>query len=595
MRLLWGYIKKYKSFLWLALVLATINQVFSLLDPQIFRLIVDRYASHASDYTTHAFLVGVALLLLLSVGVVFVSRVAKNFQDYYVNVITQRVGTDLYAESVSHAFSLPYSVFEDQRSGELLQKLQKARADSQQLITSFINSIFLALVGIIFVVVYAFIVHPYVGITYLSLIPIIGISTFIITRRIRSIQKTIIAQTAGLAGSTTETLRNVELVKSLGLEAQEIGHLNNVNTEILKLELKKIKLVRVLSFIQGTLLNAMRSLLLLLLLWLIARGDVTLGQFFSLFVYSFFIFTPLSDLGNIASQYQETRASLEQLAAVWRLPPEPVPANPETIGELKEASFKNVSFTYQSADKPSVDKINLNIKAGETVAFVGPSGSGKSTLVKLLVGLYQPTVGELLFNNINAKNIDFVSLRRRVGLVAQETQLFAGTLRENLLFVKPEATDDECKKVLTRAAADNLLERSNQGLYTKIGEGGIKVSGGERQRLAIARALLRDPELLIFDEATSSLDSITEKSITETIRTVTTKRQRGMTILIAHRLSTIIHADRIYVLEKGKIIEIGTHEELLKTGGLYSALWRQQIAEGETGYEKNYQFSGAGV
>ncbi len=566
-----------------ALILAAINQVFSLLDPQIFRIIVDNYASRFDQLTQQEYLTGILLLLLASVGVAFVSRVAKNFQDYFVNSMSQRVGAQLYQDSIKHAFSLSYSVFEDQRSGELLQKLQKARNDSQMLISNFVNSIFLSLVGILFVLVYAFLVNWIVGLVYTLIIPILGVSTFMISRRIKAAQRTIVVQTAELAGSTTETLRNVELVKSLGLEKQEINHLNDVNEKILSLELKKLRMIRILSFIQGTTINAMRSLLLLLMLWLIFQGSITFGEFFSLYVYSFFIFTPLSEFGNIANQYQETRASLEQLDKILSIEPEKLPVNAKKIETLSEITFQNVDFSYEGIERPAVSGITLAIKGGETVAFVGPSGSGKTTLVKLLVGLYQPTAGKLAVNDIDSLEIDYADFRKKIGFVSQETQLFAGTIRENLLFVRPDASDEDCLKVLKAASALPIIERGGKGLDTKIGEGGIKISGGERQRLAIARALLRQPELIIFDEATSSLDSLTERDITQTIREINKMHPQLMTVMVAHRLSTVVHAQKIFVLEKGKLIEQGNHDALLEQRGLYYALWRQQSAVEEEG------------
>lgn len=582
MKLLWGYIKHQKRILFGALVLATINQVFSLLDPQIFRVIVDRYAAHASSFSRSEFVQGVLLLLLASMGVAFISRVAKNFQDYYVSMVTQRVGASLYAHSIKHSFSLPYAAFEDQRSGELLLKLQKARTDAQALITSFVGVIFLTGVSMIFIIGYAFTVHWLIGLVYILLVPVVGSLQFYLTRRIKAAQREIVAESASMAGSTTETLRNVELVKSLGLEDQESERLNAVNEKILALELKKIRLIRALSFVQGTMINAIRSLLLLLMLWLIFRTTITFGEFFTLYIYLFFIFEPLSQLGNLANIYQETRASMEKLQQILDTKPEEKPENPVAIGALDTVTFDHVGFSYTESTRPSIQDIDLTIDKGQTVAFVGPSGAGKTTMIKLLLGLYRPIQGKILLNGTDAAAIDYDVFRRRIGYVSQETQLFAGTIRENLLFVNPGATDEECQEALRHASALGIIERGGKGLDTKIGEGGIKISGGERQRLAIARALLRNPDLIIFDEATSSLDSLTEKEITATIREITVTRPALMTVMIAHRLSTISHADQIYVLEQGKLSEQGTHQELLDKQGLYTALWREQAATGDS-------------
>jgi ATP-binding cassette, subfamily B, bacterial len=579
MNLLWKYLKEHKRLLLGTLVLAAINQSFSLLDPLIFQRIIDNYATRIGQISSEEFVRGVLLLLLATVGVAFVSRVAKNFQDYYGNVIVQRVGTKMYSTSVAHSFSLPYSVFEDQRSGEFLQKLEKARTDAQTLIQSSINVLFLSLVGMVFVLTYAFMLHWSLGLAFVLSVPTLGGTIFFISGRIRQAQERVIKETGALAGSTTETIRNVELVKSLGLENQEIKRLNDVNERILQLELQKIRLVRTLSFIQGTLINALRSGLMFLMLWMAFQQVITLGQFFSLLFYSFFIFQPMYEFGNFVTAYQETKASMGRLDEIFQTKPEEKPANPVHVGNIREIEFKNVDFHYPSAaDRVAVADLDFKVEAGSNVAFVGPSGSGKTTIIKLLVGLYRPTKGEVTFNGKNAKDLDFELVRRKIGLVSQDTQLFAGTIRENLLFANPQASDEDCLASLRSASALTLVERGDKGLETRIGEGGLKLSGGEKQRLAIARALLRKPELIIFDEATSSLDSLTEEQITQTIRNIEKDHPNLITVMVAHRLSTIAHASKIFVLEKGGIVEEGRHSELLEKGGLYAALWRQQIA-----------------
>ena len=581
MALLYSYLRNYWGLIALALLLATINQVFSLLDPLIFRYVIDNYATRFAEYSTSEFFRGVTGLLAAAVGVAFVSRVAKNFQDYYINLITQRLGAQLYSDGIRHSLELPYSVFEDQRSGETLGKLQKVRSDVERLISASINVVFTSLVGIIFVMIYAFTVHWLIAPIFLLTVPVLGIISSVLSRRIKTIQKQIVGETTALAGSTTESLRNIELVKSLGLGQQEIERLNTTTGKILKLELKKVKYLRSLSFIQGTAVNFLRTSILFLMLYLIYTRDITVGQFFSLWIYSFFIFGPLQELGNIINIYRETEASLNVYQGILQIPKEPKPVNPLPLDDVRTLDFDRVTFQHRSASSPAVSDITFGVRRGETIAFVGPSGAGKTTLVKLLVGLYPPGSGRILYNGISSDELDLDVLRERIGFVTQDTQLFSGTIRENLLFVNPRATDKECLDVLRRASCDSLLARASKGLDTVIGEGGVKVSGGEKQRLSIARALLRRPQLLVFDEATSSLDSLTEEGIVETIREVATTGE-SITILIAHRLSTILHADRIYVLERGRIVETGRHDDLVAQKGLYFAMWRQQIGERRT-------------
>jgi ATP-binding cassette subfamily B protein len=580
MNLLYQYSKHYWKLFVAALLLATTNQIFSLLDPLIFRHVIDSYATKYHQYTQGQFIRGAGLLLLAAVGVAFVSRVAKNFQDYFVNVIVQRLGARMYSDGIQHSLDLPYQVFEDQRSGETLGKLQKVRSDVERFITAAINVLFISVIGIVFVMIYAFRVHWAIAPAFLITVPLLGIISSVLSKRIKKMQKTIVAETTALAGSTTESLRNIELVKSLGLAHQEVGRLNGITGKILKLELKKVKYLRSLSFIQGTAVNALRTGILFLMLYLIFRQQITVGQFFALMIYSFFIFTPLQELGNVINIYRETEVSLQNFQQILDTPRDPKPADPEPVEELVTLQFEEVSFQHQSSSVLALDEIGFSAARGDTIAFVGPSGAGKSTLVKLLVGLYAPKAGEILYNGIPSHRVDLDLLREKIGFVTQDTQLFSGSIRENLLFVNPKATDEECMEVLNQAAAHSLLSRADRGLDTLIGEGGVKVSGGEKQRLSIARALLRRPQLLVFDEATSSLDSLTEEEISRTIREVATN-QEAITILIAHRLSTVMHADRIYVLERGRIVESGRHSELLDQKGLYYAMWRQQVGERE--------------
>lgn len=583
MKLLFSYLKQYKLFVFLALLLASINQVFSLLDPVIGRTIIDTYLapkdrSVLSELSREEFIRGVGMLILLAMGSAMVSRIAKAFQDYYVNVIVKRIGAQIYSDGLRHSLELPYSVFEDQRSGETLGKLQKVRDDVEKLINAFVNIIFTSLVGIIFVMYIAIGVYWPLAPIYLCAIPLLATLSYLLSRKIKKMQKKIVAETVSLAGSTTESLRNIELVKSLGLAEQETIRLNGTTEKILKLELKKVRYLRSLSFIQGTFVNLLRSCILLILMYMVFIGKLTVGDYFTFLIFSFFIFGPLQELGSIINIYREAEVSLDNFKAILDTPRDLKPASPVTIKSITKLEFQDVNFKHQTAKHNAIEKISFDVNVGETIAFVGPSGSGKSTLVKLLVGLYKPLSGHIFYNGNPETAIDLDKLREQIGLVTQDTQLFSGTIRENLLFVAPKATDEECIEVLNKAACQSLLARADKGLDSVIGEGGVKVSGGEKQRLSIARALLRRPSLLVFDEATSALDSITEEEISKTVRDVSKSKQH-ITILVAHRLSTIMHADKIFVLEKGNIVESGKHEDLLNEKGLYYAMWRQQIGE----------------
>ena len=578
MKILLSYLKKHRWIVISALVFAGLNIGFSLLDPyisgRIFDTVINKHNS--LDYNTYLFR---ALKLVgLGVAVAMVSRIAKNFQDYFTNIITQKTGAEMYADGLKRSLELPYQVFEDQRSGETLGILQKVRLDCEAFITSFISVLFVSLTGMTFVIVYSLSVSYKVTLVYVAAIPIITFVSVALSRRIKKIQRSILSETTALAGSTTESLRNIELVKSLGLVKQEINRLNNTTYKILGLELKKVKYVRSMSFVQGTTVNFVRQTMVVVLLLLIFGNTITAGQYLSLLFYSFFLFNPLQELGNVIVTWREAEVSLGNFEKILNTPIDIKPEKPVLLEQVDTLTFDNVSFKHLTANRNALNHINFEVKFGETIAFVGPSGSGKTTLVKLLVGLYQPLEGDILYNNVLSKDIDLDQLREKIGFVTQDTQLFSGTIRENLLFVRPDATDAECMQALEKAACRTLLARADKGLDTVIGEGGVKVSGGEKQRLSIARSLLRRPDILVFDEATSSLDSLTEEEITETIKDVSVFGDH-ITILIAHRLSTIMHADRVYVLEKGNIIESGKHADLLAQKGLYYAMWRQQIGE----------------
>jgi len=597
MKILLHYLKPLRWLVALTLLLAGINIGFSLIDPILLGKLVNLagdYQNPLHHFTSNNFFwgyehitrkgkpylqLGVFYILLFSISVAMVSRIAKAFQDYFLNLVIQKFGAKVFTDGLQHAMKLPYQEFEDQRSGETLSILTKVRADVEKFMINFINILFGIIIGVVFVFVYAAIfINWRIPVAYLIGIGVLTFITNILSKKIKLIQKNIVRETTALAGSTTESLRNIELVKSLGLTNQEVQRLNKNTYKILGLELKKVKSIRSISFVQGTLVNTLRQVILFILMWLIFRNEMDAGQLVTMQIFSFFVFGPLQEIGNILLSYREAEASLQNFDNLMKKAPEAAPTYPKPLGPIESLSFKSVGFKHQTATHKAIDGISFHVQLGETIAFVGPSGSGKSTLMKLLVGLYRPAEGKIFYNNMDETEINFDDLRNQIGFVTQDTNLFSGTIKENLMFVNPSATDDDLNEALQKASCTQLLAKAEKGLDTMIGEGGLKLSGGEKQRISIARALLRKPKILIFDEATSALDSLTEEEITNTIINLS-KSKDQITILIAHRLSTIMHADRIYVLEKGDVVETGTHQQLTEEKGLYFAMWRQQIGE----------------
>jgi ATP-binding cassette subfamily B protein len=581
MRIIWTYLKPFRNWLFLAMALAAFAQVLELVDPIIFGKIIDNFAVGSNGRSEDELIGGVLKLLALAIGIALLARLAHAFTDYFTRLVVQKFGLSIFDEGLKHTLRLPYCEFEEQSSGHLLSLLQKVRNDNERFINSFISSLFSALVGVAFLIWYAVTKHWALIPVFLIGVVWLGGLTGLLSRKIKTIQRSVVQETNKMSGTITESLRNIEFVKSMGLTWPEIRRLKVFTGNIFNLEMQKVKKIRTLSFLQRSVLLILKESILFILLWLIFRNMLTTGELIAMQFISTRIMFPLQELGSIIMAYREAEASLQIFSNLMKKETEYRPDDPVDIGDIENLRFENVSFRYRKADHDAIEDLSFSVKTGETIAFAGPSGCGKSTLVKLLVGLYPPTRGIIYFDDVPAREIRYNRMRRQLGFVTQDTQLFSGSVRANLQFVKPDATDEEILEALKKASSIRLVEESADGLDTILGEGGKMVSGGEKQRLAIARALVRNPKVLIFDEATSALDSLTEEEITYTLRDISSGKKQ-IILMIAHRLSTIMHADRIYVLEKGRIVEEGNHATLLENKGLYYAMWRQQIGERES-------------
>ena len=581
MKILWQYLKPYRNLVFAALLLAGVAQILSLYDPIILGRIIDEYTLNPESKSEEDLVRGVLTLLGIALIIALAARLFLSFKDYVMRLVVQKFGMQIFNDGLKQMLRLPYQDFEDQSSGEILSILQKVRNDTERFITSFINILFSSIVGVGFLIWYAFTKHWALIPVFLIGVVLLGGLTSILSRSIKLLQRSLIRQNRQMSGTITESLRNIELVKSLGLTYPEIKRLRTHTQEIFDLEMQKVKKIRSLSFFQGSILIILKQSILFILLWLIFRKVLSPGELISMQFISTGIIGPLQDLGSIILSYREAESSLQLFNELMLKKTEYRPEEPVDVGEIEHLRFDEVTFRHRTATTNALERISFEASLGDTIAFVGPSGSGKSTLVKLLVGLYMPVDGDILYDDVSSKDIRYNRMRKQLGFVTQETQLFSGSIRDNMKFVKADATDEEIYSALEKASALNIINSKDQGLDTLLGEGGKKLSGGEKQRLSIARALLRKPRLLIFDEATSALDSITEEQITATVRQISSLKQQ-ITILIAHRLSTIMHADTIYVLEKGKIVEQGSHDALVSNKGLYYAMWRQQIGERKT-------------
>jgi ATP-binding cassette subfamily B protein len=582
MDLLFRYVREHWRLAAAALAFAAVNEIFGMADPFIFRRLIDGYVIPSRHHTQREFFMGAAIWLGVLVAATTIAWAAKTLQLSRAGELSQKVSAAMFADGVRHALEMPYAEFEHAPSGETLDRLQKLRWKVEQFIGSTINALFVSLVGVAFVLAYAASVHWAIAL-YLTLMAVVMSALSVkLSRNLTEIQADVFREGNALAGAATEALRNIELVKSMGLAQRQISRLHESSGRMLAFELEGIRRVRRFSFFHGGCVQTMRLVLIGLLLYLLYLKRISVGQFFALFLYARYLFAPLQQVGSSVQDYRGTEASLGAFRGLLDRPKESRPARPTPVGQLRSIEFDQVQFQYPAALDPALDGLSLRVAQGETIAIVGPSGSGKTTIVKLLSGLYAPASGRILYNGISQSEIGLDEFRERIGLVTQETQLFSGSIRQNLLFARPGATDAECLSALQQASAESILNRTGEGLDTIVGEGGVRLSGGERQRIAIARALLRRPHLFIFDEATSSLDSLTERDIGDTIRALAVHSE-AITILIAHRLSTVSHANVIYVLERGRVVQFGSHTELVAVGGLYRDMWLQQVnGEGET-------------
>lgn len=421
MHLLLKYLRPQRNTIFVALLFAGISQILSMVDPIIFGKIIDDYAKPAADISQSELVNGVITWLGIAIAIALAARASKALQDYFTGLAAQRLGRQIFDDGLKQTLRLSFEEFEEQRSGETLSVIQKIQRDMQRFMQSVVGILFSSIVGIGFLLWYAVTKSWLLIPVFLIGVLFLGGLTGLLSRKIKTTQRSINRETNIQAGLITESLRNIELVKSLGLTFPEIRRLKERTKTIFDLEMYKVKKVRTLSFLQGTFMNLLKQSIFFILLWLIFRNVLSTGELIAMQFISTSIFAPLQELGNIILLYRETESSLSNFDALMQKPIERKPENAVTVGELKTLKFDHVIFRHKTSPVNAIDDLSFEITQGDTIAFVGPSGAGKSTLVKLLVGLYKPSEGDILFNDVSCRQIHYNAFRREMGFVTQDT------------------------------------------------------------------------------------------------------------------------------------------------------------------------------
>jgi ATP-binding cassette subfamily B protein len=472
--------------------------------------------------------------------------------------------------------TLEVSAFEDQSSGGVMTVLNDDVNQLERFLDVGADEIIVTIANVVFVGITFAIISPQLTLLAFAPIPVIVAGSLLYQRRLEPRYRAVRKAASRIADTLTNSLGGIATIKAFSGEAREAArveadseHYRATNRRAIALSSAFIPLIRmaILAGFIMTLVVGGRAAL---------RGDLAIGLFSVLVFMTQRLLWPLTRLGEVLDLYQRAMASCRRIFGLLEMQPKITEGTARFPGTVRgEIAFENVSFAYRNG-QAVLNDVSLHVPAGETHAIVGATGAGKSTVVKLLLRLYEPTNGRITVDGIAIDTLSFTALRGATGFVAQDVFLFHGTIRENLAYGRHEATEDQIRWAAQAAEAAGFIEALPLGYDSVVGERGQMLSGGQRQRLTIARALVRNPAILVLDEATSAVDNETEAAIQRSLSTVTKGRT---TVIIAHRLSTIRNADRIHVMEAGRIVEAGSHEELVELGGLYAALWRVQTGE----------------
>lgn len=565
-----AYLSPYKLRLFLAIIGLIFSAGLSLVFPAVIQNVVDSVFTDADLQLLDT----ITIVLLL----VFVFRSLATFvQNYNLNYVGEKIVVDIRKQLYEHLQSLSVKFFTERRVGELISRISSDVTVMRTVLTGNVSTLLQQTLTLIGSVLIMFVLNWRLTMFIIVLMPVIVIVGFLFGMTIRRISTAVQDEIAGATVVAEEVFQNIREVKSFVRESYEV---NRYNTAVDTAFQAAVKLLTVRS-VFGPIVAFFAFAGLALILWFGGRevldGRLTAGELIAFLIYGLTVAGSFAGLINLYSQFQEAVGATKRVFQILDMQPQiaDVPAAMNLEDIRGAISLNNVSFAYED-DHEVLQDINLDIQDGEIIALVGPSGAGKSTLFNLIPRFYDPTSGTVLVDDYNVRDVTQASLRQHIGIVPQETLLFGGTIRENILYGKLDASEEEIISAATSANAHTFISELPHGYETVVGERGVKLSGGQRQRVAIARAILKNPSILLLDEATSSLDNESEHLVQEALSNLMTDRT---TLIIAHRLSTIRVAHRIAVLDKGQIVELGTHEELMAKQGLYAKLYEMQFRE----------------
>jgi ABC-type bacteriocin/lantibiotic exporter with double-glycine peptidase domain len=516
-----------------------------------------------------------AVAILLLAGILLAEKLTGLLQQFYFARFEQEVTLDIQQDIFSHVLRFPKAFFDEKQTGYVMSRLSSDVEGLRWFFSSTIVYIISNILRFAGGVVLLFYLEWRLAFGVLLIIPGLVFCIRYFSKKVHVLSHQEMEQEANVASHLQESLSSVSLIKAFSTEARTVKRFMTQLSEAFHISLEQTTVNSVASLVINSMPGVAKLTVLALGAYWVIQGQWSLGSLLAFVAYLAYVFGPAQFLASANLQLQNARAALERVSALYDIiPEENVGAGEKTERLRGEIEFKSVSFSYDERE-PVLNNISFRIQPGERVAIVGPSGVGKTTLLSLILRFYRPSTGEIYFDGRPAEHYELASLRKRIGYVSQSALLLSGSIRENLQYGNPEAKDEEIVQAATVADIHDFIESLAEGYETKIGEKGVKLSEGQKQRLYLARAIVKDPDILVLDEPTSALDSQTEKTIFQSLPSIIKNKTL---FVVAHRLSTIMNSDRIFLLDQNRLIAIGTHESLLQSNDYYrSIVSHQQI------------------